>query len=261
VVVGLGDSDLSSPNSDLSLNLLARAWLVSDNDDSLAGLGADLGSLGPNIKSLLSVLSSLDSDPSELEIVSSNLGTPSSDVGFSARTWLVFDDDDLAGLSTSADSASENILLSDELLSPDLNSERISLSFSDSFRKFRVSDPIKSNLISVDFRTTSSNLDVEISSDLESVNNRWFDCVSVSERTSFSFADISVSVGSNNSSASDSVASDSSGSGSVSTASSYSRDFVVSDSSSSGSVSAAGSSARDSHRSGAIHSSDRSRGV
>jgi hypothetical protein len=128
VVIGLGDSDLSSPNSDLSLNLLARAWLVSDNDDSLAGLGADLGSLGPNIKSLLSVLSSLDSDPSDLEIVSSNLGLPSSDVGFSARTWLVFDDDNLAGLGTSGNSASENILLSDELLSPDLNSDSFDLS-------------------------------------------------------------------------------------------------------------------------------------
>jgi len=69
VVVGLGDSDLSSPNSNLSLNFVAFARLVSDNNNLLAGLCANLGSLSPDCQSLLSVFSSLDSDLSELDFV------------------------------------------------------------------------------------------------------------------------------------------------------------------------------------------------
>ena len=121
VGVGLGDTDLSLPNSNLSLDLLARAWLVFHNNDSLAGLGADLGSLGPDCESLLSVLSSFDSDLSELDFVCSNLGCPSLDVGLGARTWLVSDDDNLASLSTSGESALEDVLFSNQFLSLDLN--------------------------------------------------------------------------------------------------------------------------------------------
>jgi hypothetical protein len=182
VVVGLGNSDLSLPNSDLSLNLVARAWLVFDDDDSLAGLGADLGSLGPNIKSLLSVLSSLDSNLTELDIVSSNLNLPFSQVGEGARTWLVSDGDDLAGLSTSADSAVQDVFLSDELLSSDLDLDALNLSLLNSWAiAVRVLNRVQSNLVSVDFGGAGLGLDVEVGLDLELMHDRRLNCMSVSE--------------------------------------------------------------------------------
>ena len=289
MAVGFGDSDLSSPNSNLSLDLLARARFVSDNDNSLAGFGADLSSLGPNTKSLLSVLSSLDSDATELDFVRSDLGSPSFQVGFGARTWLISDDDHLAGLFTSCNPASKNIFVSNELLSFDLHSKGSDLSLLNSFRKSRVSHSVKSNLISVNLRTTSFDTDIELSSDLEPVNDSWSDKMSVFERASFSFANISKSVGTNNSgisdsssagsSASDSGASDSgasdSGASDSSSAGSSASDSVASDSGASDSSSAgssasdsvasdfssAGSSSRNSLSSRAIDSSDRCRGV
>ena len=133
VGVGLGDTDLSSPNSNLSLDLLARAWLVFHNNDSLAGLGADLGSLGPDCESLLSVLSSFDSDLSEVNVISSDLGLPGFDFVESAWARLVSDDDDLAGLRTSGDSAFKDVLLSNEVLSVNLDLESLDLSLLNSW--------------------------------------------------------------------------------------------------------------------------------
>ena len=128
MVVGFGDSNLSSPNSDLFVNLLARAWLIFDYDDSLAGLGTDLGSLGPKVKPLLPIYFLLNSYLSKLEVIRSNRDLPFSHVSFRARTWLVFNNNDFASLSTPGNSASKNILLSDELLSLDLNSDSLDLS-------------------------------------------------------------------------------------------------------------------------------------
>jgi hypothetical protein len=151
VAVSLGDSDLCSPDSDLLLDILARAWLVFHNDDSLAGLGADLGSLAPDCESLLSVLSSLDSDLSKLDVVDSDSRAPLSDVVLGARAWLVSDDDQLASLLASDQSTLHDVLFSDELLSPDLNSDGIDLSLSDLNRdSVGVRDSVKSDLVSVD---------------------------------------------------------------------------------------------------------------
>jgi hypothetical protein len=151
VAVSLGDSDLCSPDSDLLLDILARAWLVFHNDDSLAGLGADLGSLAPDCESLLSVLSSLDSDLSKLDVVDSDSRAPLSDVVLGARAWLVSDDDHLASLLASDQSTLHDVLFSDELLSPDLNSDGIDLSLSDLNRdSVGVRDSVKSDLVSVD---------------------------------------------------------------------------------------------------------------
>jgi len=182
VIVGFGDSDLSFPNSNLSLNFVTFARLVSDNDNSLACFGTNLGSLSPDCKSLVSVFSSLDSNLSKLDIVSSDLAFPFSDVSESARAWLVLDNDNLSGLSTSGDSAFEDVLLSDEALSLNLDLEALDLSLLNSWAiAVRVLDSVQSDLVSVDLGSASLGLHVEVCLDFEFMNNRWLDNMSVFE--------------------------------------------------------------------------------
>ncbi len=182
VVVGLGDSDLSFPNSNLSLNFVAFARLVSDNNYSLARLGANLGSLGPDCKSLVSVFSSLDSDLSKLDTISSGLAFPFSDVSESARAWLVLDNDNLSGLSTSGDSAFEDVLLSDEALSLDLDLDALDLSLLNSWAiAVRVLDSVQSDLVSIDLGSASLGLHVKVCLDFEFMNDRWLNNMSVFE--------------------------------------------------------------------------------
>jgi len=175
---------------------------------------------------------------------------PSVDVGLGARARLVLDDDHLSSLCASGDSASQNILLSDEFLSLNLNLDRLDLSILNSLRKSSPFDSFESNLISVNLSTTCFDLDIELCLNRESVNNGWLDCMSVLEGASFSFANISVSVGTSNSgyctsgsvaSGNSYLASVSSGDSSLASVSSASSDSVASGDSSLASVSSASS--------------------
>lgn len=104
----------------MSVDLLARARLLVDQDDSLAGLLADGPSLVPDLQALLIVSVNLQSDDGDLLVVLLDLVSPLVDVLGGAAARLVLDDDDLsAGAGASDDSGSEDVLVSDQSLDLD----------------------------------------------------------------------------------------------------------------------------------------------
>lgn len=89
------------------------------NLDHLSGLGTSDHAGSPDANLLGDSLLSGDSDNSDLSGGDLNLSLPLSDVGLRARARLVVNHDHLAGLGTSDESASVDVLLDEELLSVD----------------------------------------------------------------------------------------------------------------------------------------------